>query len=294
MKRITKIIAGSLVAASISSLKPIEANATTGWFMTNSGWSYYDASGVKITSRWVYDNNKWYFLRADGIMTTGWLQYNGKWYYLNSNGAMAVNTISPDGYYLGFDGAWIPNIYQNNTISDDSNESTNSYTNNSAKSSKICYWGKELENMNFYKAYSSSKFLYANKYSNKTVNDNLNNEYSNFLTLYLSSSYTSNHRSNLCYIEFPLNGQYKQFKSKLGLTKKYQNNLRDGEVKIYLDDEEVYSTELKSGDSLKDIDIDLTGKNKIKFYFHDQYEYISGGPGYAYVEIGFFDGEFIK
>ena len=51
-------------------------------------------------------DNKWYFLEQDGAMATGWKKDNEKWYYLNSDGSMSFNTYI-DGYYLGFDGAWV-------------------------------------------------------------------------------------------------------------------------------------------------------------------------------------------
>ncbi|WP_278144947.1 hypothetical protein [Lacrimispora saccharolytica] len=32
---------------------------------------------------------------------------SGRWYYMGSDGYMIVNTITPDGYAVGADGAWI-------------------------------------------------------------------------------------------------------------------------------------------------------------------------------------------
>ena len=47
-----------------------------------------------------------------GAMLTGWQFIDGKWYYLESNitskyGAMYKNRRTPDGYYVGDDGAWV-------------------------------------------------------------------------------------------------------------------------------------------------------------------------------------------
>lgn len=40
-------------------------------------------------------------------MQTGWLNDNGTFYYLNGSGAMLSNTTTPDGYYVGANGAWV-------------------------------------------------------------------------------------------------------------------------------------------------------------------------------------------
>lgn len=36
-----------------------------------------------------------------------WINWKGQWYYLGWNGAMAVNTMTPDGYVVDREGAWI-------------------------------------------------------------------------------------------------------------------------------------------------------------------------------------------
>jgi len=38
-----------------------------------------------------------------------WIFYKEKWYYVGSDGAMFADTITPDGYRVGADGAWISN-----------------------------------------------------------------------------------------------------------------------------------------------------------------------------------------
>lgn len=48
-------------------------------------------------------------------MHTGWQEIGGKWYYFHKDtdgaalpvGAMLSNTVTPDGYTVGSDGAWI-------------------------------------------------------------------------------------------------------------------------------------------------------------------------------------------
>ena len=58
-----------------------------------------------MMTKWIKDNDNWYYLNEDGSMKTGWHKdTNGHWYYLNSNGSMAKDTTI-NGYKLGSDGA---------------------------------------------------------------------------------------------------------------------------------------------------------------------------------------------
>ena len=98
----------------------------TGWIKTNGTWYYVDGSGAMKTG-WIRDNGTWYYLDGSGAMQTGWIRYNGDWYYLDGSGAMktgwikvsgkwyyaynsgalAINTMTPDGYYVNYNGEWI-------------------------------------------------------------------------------------------------------------------------------------------------------------------------------------------
>ena len=47
-----------------------------------------------------------------GRMLTGWQQIDGKWYYFEAElgknqGRMYRNERTPDGFYVGADGAWV-------------------------------------------------------------------------------------------------------------------------------------------------------------------------------------------
>lgn len=79
----------------------------TGWYRVDGTWYYFAGSGAMKTG-WVMTGGKWYFLKDSGAMATGWLQWKGDWYYLNTpNGDMAVDTKTPDGYYVNADGIWV-------------------------------------------------------------------------------------------------------------------------------------------------------------------------------------------
>lgn len=78
----------------------------TGWVKDNGTWYYLDGSGAMKTG-WVKDNGSWYYLQDSGAMKTGWMKVSGKWYYAYSSGALAINTTTPDGYRVSYNGEWV-------------------------------------------------------------------------------------------------------------------------------------------------------------------------------------------
>lgn len=111
------------------------------WNTDKNGWKYLK-NGSYVTSSWEFINwngrQDWYYFGADGYMLKGWyLDQDGNWYYLNPNtdgtggsmltgwqlidgkwyffkevsdgtrGALLTNTVTPDGCFVGSDGAWI-------------------------------------------------------------------------------------------------------------------------------------------------------------------------------------------
>ncbi len=98
----------------------------TGWINLGGIWYRLSESGAMATG-WQLINGYWYWFSASGTMATGWQQIGGSWYcfadsgamlhdcwvgryYLGSSGAMMVDAWTPDGYYVGPDGAWTPGI----------------------------------------------------------------------------------------------------------------------------------------------------------------------------------------
>lgn len=84
--------------------------ASTGgnhWCVDQRGWWYQYASGGYPVNCWELVDGIWYCFGQDGYLRCGWIDWNGKWYYTDASGAMLVNTRTPDGYYVGGDGAWI-------------------------------------------------------------------------------------------------------------------------------------------------------------------------------------------
>ena len=69
------------------------------------------ASSMSMTAfagSWEQDVLGWWYLEDDGSFARdGWKEINGKQYYFDSQGHMLQDTITPDGYKVGSDGAWI-------------------------------------------------------------------------------------------------------------------------------------------------------------------------------------------
>ncbi len=81
----------------------------TGWQKTADGkWYLLDHENGDMKTGWQRTaDGKWYLLdQINGDMKTGWQILNGIWYYLTESGAMAEDTITPDGYKVGKNGAW--------------------------------------------------------------------------------------------------------------------------------------------------------------------------------------------
>lgn len=79
---------------------------SNGWELINGKWYHFDRSGWMQTG-WVKSSGSWYYLNNLGSMQTGWFNVSGKWYYAYSSGALAVNTTTPDGYHVNYNGEWI-------------------------------------------------------------------------------------------------------------------------------------------------------------------------------------------
>ena len=113
----------------------------TGWLLVNNNWYFFKNSGCMVTSNWVGS----YYMDSDGKMKTNaftpdgyycgangvyvrnaWVKHNGNYYYMDANGlmkknawvgsyylgadgVMKKNTFTPDGYYVGSDGAYYRN-----------------------------------------------------------------------------------------------------------------------------------------------------------------------------------------
>ncbi len=54
-------------------------------------------------------DGRWWYAYDDGSYPqNGWAKIDGKDYYFDAEGYMLSNTVTPDGYTVGADGAWVP------------------------------------------------------------------------------------------------------------------------------------------------------------------------------------------
>ena len=113
----------------------------TGWLSVNNNWYFFKNSGCMVTSNWAgsyymgsegkMKTNAFtpdgYYCGADGVyVRNAWVNHNGNYYYMDANGLMTknawvgdyylgadgvmkTNTFTPDGYYVGSDGAYYRN-----------------------------------------------------------------------------------------------------------------------------------------------------------------------------------------
>lgn len=81
----------------------------TGWQMLDGKWYYLDAVNGDMAEGWKFIDGKWYYLNpVSGDMAEGWKVVDGKWYYLMPvSGECLLDTVTPDGYKVDANGAWI-------------------------------------------------------------------------------------------------------------------------------------------------------------------------------------------
>lgn len=82
MKKILSLLTASILFLGIGFTQVANAE----WQSTSRGWQY-NQNGTTQT-RWLKDNNQWYYLGYDGIMKTGWVYDVGTWYYLMDHGVL--------------------------------------------------------------------------------------------------------------------------------------------------------------------------------------------------------------
>lgn len=78
------------------------------WCLDQYGWWFRNNDGSYTRNNWQIINGLYYFFNESGYMRTGWIPWNGRWYYCGPDGALWANRRTPDGYYVGGDGVWIP------------------------------------------------------------------------------------------------------------------------------------------------------------------------------------------
>ena len=119
-------------------MKPDGTYVSNGWLQLDDKKYYMDENGVKLTDTitpdgyyvningektsympgWFKDGDNWRYILKNGYYAqNGWLQdpATQKYYYFNMADIMEADTTTPDGYYVGADGAWDGNASTKNT-----------------------------------------------------------------------------------------------------------------------------------------------------------------------------------
>lgn len=94
-----------LAAVIIGTLSFPEQIWAAGWQQDSGRWWYENSDGSYPADQWQYIDDYWYYFYGDGYMAHDCWIGN---YYVGSSGAMLTDTVTPDGYQVGADGAWIP------------------------------------------------------------------------------------------------------------------------------------------------------------------------------------------
>lgn len=71
----------------------------------------FDENGYMITNDWVgFTDGTWCYCTASGAVARN--QWIDGLYYVDEDGMMLTNCQTPDGYYVGPDGAWVQSVGQ--------------------------------------------------------------------------------------------------------------------------------------------------------------------------------------
>lgn len=102
-----------IVVISMAAMMSIAAAMTSfaGWSKLGANWRYFNEDGSQIMDTWYQDTDgRWYHFNARGDATRGWFEdTDKKWYYFDRKDAfMLTDAHTPDGYYVGADGVYVP------------------------------------------------------------------------------------------------------------------------------------------------------------------------------------------
>lgn len=69
---------------------------------------YRNDDDTYFTNGWKQVWDSWYYFGEDGLSKQNtWAEIDGNWYYFDNFSRMLHDTTTPDGYYVGSDGAWV-------------------------------------------------------------------------------------------------------------------------------------------------------------------------------------------
>lgn len=86
-----------------------------GWQEIYGEWYIFDSKGYALQNAWYYDvgNNDWYYLDENCKMIRGsidkplWKWVDSACYAFGEDGQMYCDCVTPDGWRVNVDGAWV-------------------------------------------------------------------------------------------------------------------------------------------------------------------------------------------
>lgn len=107
-----------IVCISVISLSALSAfSSMAGWYQNGETWRYETENKECVANGWELIDGLWYYFDEHGNMAANiWIGN----YYVGSTGAMLSDTITPDGYRVGADGLWIPEIKKTESYTEES------------------------------------------------------------------------------------------------------------------------------------------------------------------------------
>ena len=83
----------------------VESAKQNGWVDEADGRHYYE-DGVEVVNRYVHDNDKWYWMDKNGVMSTGVTLIGNRYYYFDKNGVESYATgwiQDENGWYFALE-----------------------------------------------------------------------------------------------------------------------------------------------------------------------------------------------
>lgn len=94
----------SLTLASLMALmliNPIKASAH------GYGHNNHNSNCNNINNGWCKNTDNTWCYYDSNVKCSGWKHINGNWYCFNNQGNLYTNCVTPDGYKVDHNGAWI-------------------------------------------------------------------------------------------------------------------------------------------------------------------------------------------
>ena len=114
MRNITRIIVVALFMSMLTSFTGLAFNEGRALITSQDNYdfervySYIYEDGHFAKNEWKFIAKDWYYFGEDRASKQNtWAEIDGKWYYFDSFSRMLHDTTTPDGYYVGSDGAWV-------------------------------------------------------------------------------------------------------------------------------------------------------------------------------------------